>query len=177
VEGVLAHLEGRGLLGRCRLLLAPTPAVTAAAAAAAAGSGGGVVASEAALSGVHSQHYLARLRILETASLERLEEEAEGFDSVYLNEATVDCARRAAGALLALVTAVVGNDEDDDDDDDGGGGAALAPVRNGMALIRPPGHHAEEHHARGFCVLNNVAVAAQHARRALVRVVVLCVCV
>jgi histone deacetylase 6 len=40
-------------------------------------------------------------------------------------------------------------------------------LRNGMAIIRPPGHHAEAHHARGFCIINNVAVAASHARRAL----------
>ncbi len=33
----------------------------------------------------------------------------------------------------------------------------------GLALIRPPGHHAESNRAMGFCLLNNVAVAAQAA--------------
>ena len=38
------------------------------------------------------------------------------------------------------------------------------PVRTGVALPRPPGHHARPDRAMGFCLLNNVAVAAAHAR-------------
>ena len=33
-----------------------------------------------------------------------------------------------------------------------------------MAVIRPPGHHAESGGACGFCLFNNVAVAARYAR-------------
>ena len=36
--------------------------------------------------------------------------------------------------------------------------------RNGAAIVRPPGHHAEAHCAKGFCLFNNVAVAAAVAR-------------
>jgi acetoin utilization deacetylase AcuC-like enzyme len=58
-------------------------------------------------------------------------------------------ARRAAGGVLALVDAVM--DE---------------RVANGFALVRPPGHHAERDRAMGFCLFNNVAVAAAHLRAA-----------
>jgi len=37
-------------------------------------------------------------------------------------------------------------------------------LKNGFAIIRPPGHHAEPGTAGGFCVINNVAVAAAYAR-------------
>ena len=56
-------------------------------------------------------------------------------------------AYHAAGGAIAMVDALLGS-----------GGA-----RAGAALHRPPGHHAEAARAMGFCLLNNVAIAAQHA--------------
>ncbi len=35
-------------------------------------------------------------------------------------------------------------------------------IQNGMAIVRPPGHHAEKNAAMGFCLLNNVAVTARY---------------
>lgn len=37
-------------------------------------------------------------------------------------------------------------------------------ITSGFALVRPPGHHAESDRAMGFCLFNNIAVAAAHAR-------------
>lgn len=50
--------------------------------------------------------------------------------------------------------------------------AVLAGDRQSYALCRPPGHHAREAAAGGFCYLNNAAVAAQHLRQKHGRVAV-----
>ena len=60
-------------------------------------------------------------------------------------------------------------------------GAAIASVdhvlestgRRALAMVRPPGHHAERNRAMGFCLFNNIAIAAAHARaRGLARVAI-----
>ena len=66
-------------------------------------------------------------------------------DTVASSE-TYDIARLAAGGLINAVDAVVSR-----------------KVDNAFALVRPPGHHADEGRAAGFCIFNNVAVGARHA--------------
>lgn len=67
----------------------------------------------------------------------------------YANRDSALAALLAAGGLVDLVSAVLHGDID-----------------NGFALLRPPGHHAEADRAMGFCLYNNVAVAARAAQRA-----------
>ncbi len=67
----------------------------------------------------------------------------------YYSPDTRDAAWHAAGGAIELATALVGG-----------------RARRGFALLRPPGHHAEADRAMGFCLLNNVAIAARAAQRA-----------
>jgi acetoin utilization deacetylase AcuC-like enzyme len=60
-----------------------------------------------------------------------------------------EAALRAAGAIVAGVDAVMTGEAD-----------------NAFCAVRPPGHHAEATRAMGFCLFNNVAIGAAHARAA-----------
>jgi acetoin utilization deacetylase AcuC-like enzyme len=67
-------------------------------------------------------------------------------DDVYLSPHTLRAARHAAGAAVMGVDMVMRGETD-------------AVFCN----VRPPGHHAERARAMGFCIFNNIAIAAAHA--------------
>jgi acetoin utilization deacetylase AcuC-like enzyme len=62
----------------------------------------------------------------------------------------------AAGACVAAVDAVLAS----------GGRETPGSDRNALCLVRPPGHHATPTQSMGFCLFNNVALAARHAKEA-----------
>jgi acetoin utilization deacetylase AcuC-like enzyme len=93
------------------------------------------------LARVHSPQYIERLEL----SLRR----GQGFldGDTFFSAGSRSAAWGAAGAAIAAVDALVRGD-----------------ARRAVLLARPPGHHATRERAMGFCLLNNVAVAAAHAR-------------
>ncbi|MBK7863895.1 MAG: histone deacetylase [Archangiaceae bacterium] len=96
-------------------------------------------ATRAELTRVHTAQYVER--VLQSAGTP-----CELDPDTSTSAGSVEAALLAAGATVQAVQDVLS-------------GAA----ENGFALVRPPGHHAEEHTAMGFCLFNNAAVAAEAA--------------
>jgi acetoin utilization deacetylase AcuC-like enzyme len=86
---------------------------------------------------VHAPVHLARLQALDRAGGGALDPDT------YLGPGSLEAAWRAAGAAVHAAELALA-----------GGGPAFCPVR-------PPGHHASPARAMGFCLLNNVAIAAR----------------
>lgn len=86
--------------------------------------------------------------IRKTVEKENHREIGDTFNSVYFHPATFQCAVTAAGSLLQVVDNVL-----------------TGKSRSGIAVVRPPGHHAETDTPHGFCIFNNVAIAANYAIR------------
>jgi acetoin utilization deacetylase AcuC-like enzyme len=91
---------------------------------------------------VHSPEYLALLEHI--SSLGRI---AHLDPDTYAGPDALAIALLSAGGAVGAVDRVLG-------------GAA----GNGLAVLRPPGHHAMPDHGMGFCLLGNVAIAARHAQ-------------
>lgn len=92
------------------------------------------------LARVHTLAYLAEL--------ERACKSGARLDAdTYMTPATWQLALNAAGGSTAVAAAVW-----------------RGQARRGFALARPPGHHADARRGMGFCLLNNVAIAAEYLR-------------
>ncbi len=104
----------------------------------------GMAATREQLGRVHTSSYLTHIFELrgKNAWLDN--------DTTAVSPGSVDAAEVAAGTAIAATEAVV-----------------QGRTESAFALVRPPGHHAEPVRARGFCLFNNVAVAAAHAREKL----------
>ncbi len=102
-------------------------------------------------------------RVHARALVERVKEAADPYRDHWLDVDTYvvaqsyEAALRAAGGLMAATDAVL-----------------VGEVDSAFALVRPPGHHATRTHAMGFCLFDNVAVAAAHLldSRGLARVAI-----
>src|SRR3972149_8312524 len=93
---------------------------------------------EEILNAIHTPEYLQ--------TLERVSRKGANFDmDTYTTPASWELALNAAGGA-AVIASTVWQDI----------------ARRGFALTRPPGHHATRDRALGFCLLNNVALAAEY---------------
>lgn len=91
---------------------------------------------------VHTPRYIKDLEATEGAAFTSLDSDT---GTCALSH---EAALLAAGGLCRAVASVCSGE-----------------VRNAFALIRPPGHHAEESCAKGFCLYNNIAIAAKFAQK------------
>ncbi|KAM4572812.1 polyamine deacetylase HDAC10 isoform 1-T1 [Odontesthes bonariensis] len=105
-------------------------------------------ATEADILLVHSEEYLEAVKKTPYMTLEDLKEFTLQYGDVYFHPNIYHCAKLAVGSALQLLDSVM-----------------TGKVRNGMALVRPPGHHSMRSAASGFCVFNNVAIAARYAKQ------------
>jgi acetoin utilization deacetylase AcuC-like enzyme len=91
---------------------------------------------------VHTADYVDLLRRISAASRTTF------LDAdTYAGPDALTIAMLSAGGVVGAVDAVLSGAAD-----------------NGLAAVRPPGHHAMPDHGMGFCLLGNVAIAAQYAR-------------
>jgi acetoin utilization deacetylase AcuC-like enzyme len=95
----------------------------------------------------HPRDYIERIKKLRPAP----GEQAVHLDGdTLLSAGSWEAALRAVGSGLRAVDAVLDKD---------------SGLANAFCQVRPCGHHAETDRAMGFCIFNNVAVAAMYARR------------
>lgn len=98
-------------------------------------------ATQAELLRVHTETYVTQLLALR-GTFAALDHETP------LSPDSVDAALWAAGAGIELVDMLI-----------------AGTARNGMAIVRPPGHHADRQGGMGFCLINTMALAAEHAHQ------------
>ena len=101
--------------------------------------------TDAELALVHERSYIQLVR-RELSSVRGVKELSTG--DTLVSAGSLDAAEFAAGGVLEAVDAVM-----------------AGKVKNAFCAVRPPGHHATPTRGMGFCIFNNVAIAARYVQR------------
>ena len=99
-------------------------------------------ASKDELAYIHSPHYIEFIARLDGKAYVEIDQDTS------MTTGSFEAARLAAGGAIRAADMIMDGE-----------------VNNAIALVRPPGHHAERDQAGGFCLFNNVAIAAEHLIR------------
>jgi acetoin utilization deacetylase AcuC-like enzyme len=105
------------------------------------------LATEAELALVHDPFYIQTVANTEGSAHTQLDPDTG------LSARSYEIARLAAGGLLQGIDSLFHNPQSE-----------IRNPKSIFAFVRPPGHHAEAGHAMGFCLFNNVAIAAAYAK-------------
>ena len=102
-------------------------------------------ATEEQLRYYHTQRHIENVRRISLTGGE------DCGDSAIVGRGSYEIAKLSAGGAIAAVRAVVTSDD----------------IRTAYALTRPPGHHAEADRGMGYCLFNNIVIAAKFAQKEL----------
>uniref|UniRef100_A0A8C9WGY2 Protein deacetylase HDAC6 n=1 Tax=Scleropages formosus TaxID=113540 RepID=A0A8C9WGY2_SCLFO len=97
---------------------------------------------------VHKREYVELMKSTQNMTESKLRTLSDTYDSVYLHPESFLCATMAVGSILQLVDKVMSSE-----------------LQNGFCVVRPPGHHAHVDMANGYCLFNNLAIAARYAQK------------
>ncbi|EYU23514.1 hypothetical protein MIMGU_mgv1a023963mg [Erythranthe guttata] len=92
---------------------------------------------------VHSEKHIKLIKNISSRKNSTMKRTAKKMDSIYFNEGSSEASSLAAGSVIQVAEKV-----------------AKGELDSAFAIVRPPGHHAEETEPMGFCLYNNIAVAA-----------------
>uniref|UniRef100_A0A673JPH2 Protein deacetylase HDAC6 n=1 Tax=Sinocyclocheilus rhinocerous TaxID=307959 RepID=A0A673JPH2_9TELE len=105
------------------------------------------LATEEELALCHSSEHISTIKSTEHMKPRDLHRLGNDYNSIYICNESYTCALMAAGSCFNSVQAII-----------------TGHVRNGVAIVRPPGHHAEKDTACGFCFFNTAALTARYAQ-------------
>ncbi|CAN4086258.1 unnamed protein product [Withania somnifera] len=94
---------------------------------------------------VHTKKHINLIKNISSKNDLKRKEMASKFNSIYFNEGSSESAYISAGSVIEVAEKV-----------------AEGELDSAFAIVRPPGHHAEENEPMGFCLYNNVAIATHY---------------